>query len=63
MPKIMITDSDSDTSIYNPNRATYFKMQTKGNPNTRDPRDFQESTKCGKQGLHIDNTVSIQKSN
>ena len=32
MPKTLITDSDRDTSTYNPNRPTYFNMQTEDNP-------------------------------
>ena len=63
MPKTLITDSDRDTSTYNPNRPTYFKMQTKDNPNKINSRDLQESTKCGHQGLQTNSTVSIKKAN
>ena len=63
MPKTLITDSDKDTSTYNPNKPTYFRMRPEDNPNTRDPRALRESTKCGKQGLQTDSTVSIQKAN
>ena len=63
MPKTLITDSDRDTSTYSPNRPTYFKMQTEDNPNKRNPRDLQESTKCGHQGLQTNCTVSIKIAN
>ena len=63
MPKTLITDSDRDTSTYNPNRPTYFRMQPEDDPNTRDPRDLQESTKCDHQGLQTNNIVSIKKAN
>ena len=63
MPKTLITDSERDTSTYNPNRPTYFRMQLEDNPNTRDPRDLRESTKCGHQGLQTNYTVFIKKAN
>ena len=63
MPKTLITDSDRDTSTYNPNRPTYFKMQPEDNPNKRDPKDLRESTKSGHQGLQTNSTVSIKKAN
>ena len=63
MPKTLITDSDRDTSTYNPNRPTYFKMKTKDNPNKRNSRALQESTKCGHEGLQTKCTISIKKTN
>ena len=63
MPKILITDSDKDTSTYNPNRPTYFKMKIDDNPNKRHPRDLRESTKCGHQGLQTNYTVFKKKAN
>ena len=63
MPKTLITDLDRDTSTYNPNMPTYFNIQIEDNPNTKNPRDLQESTKCGHQGLQTNCTVSIKKSN
>ena len=63
MPKTLITDSDNDTSTYNPNRPSYFKMKTKDNPNKRNPRVLQKRTKCGHDGFQTNNTVSIKKAN
>ena len=42
-PKTLITDPDRDTSTYNPNRPSYFSMQTKNNPSKRDSRAFEKS--------------------
>ena len=63
MPKTLITDPDRDTSPYNPNRPSYFNMQTEDNPNRRNPRDLRKNTKCGQQGLQTNSTVSIKKAN
>ena len=41
-PKTLITDLDRDTSTYNPNRPSYFSMQTGNNPSKRDSRDFKK---------------------
>ena len=41
-PKTLITDLDRDTSTYNPNKPSYFSMQTKNNP-SRDSRDFEKA--------------------
>ena len=43
MPKTLITDPERDTSPYNPNRPSYFNMQTKDNTNKRNPRDFEKA--------------------
>ena len=43
MPKTLITDLDRDTSSYNPNRPSYFSMQTKNNPSKRNPRAFKKA--------------------
>ena len=43
MPKILVTDSDRDTSTYNPNRPSYFKMQTEDNPNKRNLRAYKKA--------------------
>ena len=43
MPKTLITDLDRDTSPYNPNRPSYFSMQTKNNPSKRDSRAFEKA--------------------
>ena len=45
MPKTLITDPDRDTSPYNPNRPSYFNMQTKDNPNKKQPRGFTKKYK------------------
>ena len=63
MPKSLITDSEKNTSTYNPNRPTYFKMQTEDSPNKRNPRDLQESTRCGHQGHQTDYTLFIKRAN
>ena len=63
MPKTLITDLDRDTLPYNPNRPSYFNMQTEDNPNKRNPRVYEKSTKCGHQGLQTDYTIFIKKSN
>ena len=63
MPKILITDLDRDTSTYNPNRPTYFKMPTEDNPNKRNPRALRKSTKCGHKGLQSNCKVFINKDN
>ena len=43
MPKTLITDLDRDTPPYNPNRPSYFSMQTENNPSKRDSRDFEKA--------------------
>ena len=63
MPKTLITNSDRDTSTYNPNRPSYFKIQTEDNLNKRNPRALRKSTKCGHQGIQTNTTLSIKKSN
>ena len=43
MPKTLIIDPNRDTSPYNPNRPSYFNMQTQNNPSKRNPRAFEKA--------------------
>ena len=38
-------------------------METEDNPNKRNSRDLQESTRCGQQGHQTHSTVLIRKTN
>ena len=63
MPKTLITDLGRDTSPYNPNRPSYFSMQTEDNPNKRNPRAFKKAQSVFTKGLQTRNTVFIKKTN
>ena len=63
MPKTLITYLDRNTSPYNPNRPSYFSMQTENNPSKRNPRAFEKSQSVVTKGLQTNSTVFIKKAN
>ena len=63
MPKTLITDLDRDTSPYNPNRPSYFNMQTENNPSKRNLKAFEKAQSVVTKGLQTNNKVFIKKSN
>ena len=62
-PKTLITDLDRDTSTYNPNRPSYFSMQTENNPSKRNSRAFEKAQSMVTKGFQTNNTVFIKKIN
>ena len=61
MPKTLITDLDRDTSPYNPNRPSYFSMQTENNPSKRDSKAFEKAQSVITKGLQTSYTTFIKK--
>ena len=63
MPKTLITDLDRDTSPYNPNRPSYFSMQTENNPSKRNSRAFEKAQSVITKGIQTSYTTFIKKIN